>query len=210
MRLLLTALLCLLTLPTHAAGNLTAGTDYIELSPPRPIRVPAGKIEVREFFNYSCPHCFRLQGHLAKWLAQNQQDDIVLVHQPVVFQRYNGHFARVYYTIQALKLEKELHSEVYDALHVQRQLINSKGRFLDWLEEDHQIDRDRAEKVYDSFTVQTRARLANDIAADFGVDSTPQLAVNGKYIINPGLSRSYENLMTHLTELVEHERQARQ
>ena len=44
-----------------------AGRDYILIDPPQPTRVGAGKIEVLEFFNYSCPHCFRFQGPFARW-----------------------------------------------------------------------------------------------------------------------------------------------
>lgn len=211
MRFILTFFLsvaaALLPLSATAEDNLQAGVDYIELQPPQPVRVPAGKIEVREFFNYSCPHCFRLQGHLSKWIAEHSADDVVFIHQPLVFARYNGHFASVYYTLQGLKKDKELHDKVYDAIHVQRNLINSKGRFLDWLEEQG-IDRAKAEKMYDSFTVKSRTARADTIAGDYGINSTPQMSVSGKYIISPGISRSYEAMMDTLTTLVERERQA--
>lgn len=206
MRVLAVFFLCLMGLPA-AADNLRAGVDYIELSPPQPVRVPPGKIEVREFFNYSCPHCFRLQGHLAKWRAQHEGGDVVLIHQPLVFARYNGHFARAYYTLQGLEAEDELHSKVYDAIHRQGQLLNSRGRFLDWLQEQG-IDGGKAASMYDSFTVSSRAARAETMAGDYGIDSTPQIAVNGRYVINPALSRSYERLMQTLTTLVERERQA--
>ena len=204
-RFLLGAVFCLAA--PAAADGLRAGIDYIELVPPRPVRVEAGKIEVREFFNFSCPHCFRLQGPFAKWQAEHAGEDVVIVHQPLVFARYNGHFARVYYTLSGLKLSGELHAKVYDAIHVQRELINSRGRFLDWLVEQGAA-RDRAAAMYDSFTVNSLAVRAESIAAEYGIDSTPQIAINGKYIINPALSRSYERLMDTLTALVERERQA--
>ncbi|MCH9757885.1 MAG: thiol:disulfide interchange protein DsbA/DsbL [Proteobacteria bacterium] len=210
MRFLLTFLLCFVLLPVQAADNLKAGTDYLELQPPQPVRVPADKIEVVEFFNYSCPHCYRLQGHLAKWRAKHMRDDVVLVQQPLAFTRYNGHYARAHYTLQGLELIETLSSQIYNAIHAERKLINSKGRFLDWLAEEHDVDRERAEKMYDSFTVRSRATRAETIAGDYGVNSTPQLSVNGKYVINPGLSGSYEKLMDTLTTLVERERQARQ
>lgn len=206
--LFLLSLLFCLALPAAAEDNLRPGVDYIELSPPRSVRVAADKIEIREFFNYSCPHCNRLQGHFSKWLAEHGGDDIVVVHQPVIFQRYNGHFARVYYTLQGLKLDKEFSPKVYDAIHTKRQLLNSRGRFLSWLEEEG-VDYDKAEKMYDSFSVHSLTERADVIADDYGVQGTPQIAVNGKYIINPGLSRSYPGMMDILTILVERERNAR-
>ena len=205
MRLIFTLLFCFFTLPAWA-DELQPGRDYIELNPPQPVRVADGIIEVREFFNYSCPHCFRLQGHLAKWQTDNTADDIELVHQPLIFARYNGHFARVYFTLEALKLDKTLHSKVYTSIHVDRQLLNSKGRFIDWLEEQG-ADSAKAEKIYDSFSVNTRTARAETMAGDYGIQSTPQLAINGKYVVNPSVSGSYEKMMETLTQLIERERQ---
>ena len=39
------------------AGTPQAGDDYVKLKQPAPVEAPAGKIEVVEFFWYSCPHC---------------------------------------------------------------------------------------------------------------------------------------------------------
>ena len=198
----------LLAAVAGAADNLRADVDYIELQPPLPVRVPAGEIEVMEFFNFSCPHCFRLQGYLKQWRAAHEEDDVVLVHQPLVFTRYNGHYARAYYTLQGLRMEEELLDKVYNAIHIERQLINSEGRFLDWLEEQG-VDRDKAEKMYASFTVNSRANRAATIADEYGISSTPQMVINGKYVINPSLSGSYERMMDILTVLVERERSGR-
>ena len=90
-----------------------AGVNYIALEPPQPTRVAAGKIEVIEFLNFSCPHCFRMQGPFAKWRADNKEGlhDVVVVRHPVVFQRYNGHFARLFYTMEALDLGEEFLGE---------------------------------------------------------------------------------------------------
>ena len=80
-----------------------AGVNYITVEPPQPTRVPAGKIEVIEFLNFSCPHCFRMQGPFAKWRSENKENlaDVVVIRHPVVFQRYNGHYARLLYTMEA-------------------------------------------------------------------------------------------------------------
>lgn len=209
MRAVLSLLFVLFALPgaavAVAADNYKAGVDYIELNPPLPVRVPDGKVEVIEFFNFSCPHCFRLQGHLAKWRAKHLKDDVVFVHQPLVFQRFKGHFARVYYTIEGLKREKDLLPQVYQALHVDGVLLNSRGRFLGWLEEQG-VDGDRAEQMYDSFTVKSRTARAGTIALDYDVNSTPQMAVGGKYVLSPRLSRSYDRMLDTLTALIERER----
>ena len=198
----------LLTLPaahSQEVQEVRENTDYVLVQPPQPPRIAAGKIEVIEFFNFSCPHCFRLQPHFERWQAQTDMKDIVIVRQPVVFQRFRGHFARVYYTLAALGIEEEYAEKVYDAIHGQRKLLNSEGRFLDWLEEEG-VDRNKAEKVYNSFSISTRTTRAENIIAEYGVDSTPQFVVAGKYRTNASLTGSNKKLMEVLTALIERER----
>ena len=49
-----------IALPTMAQAQAKAfkdGADYLTLDKPAPTEVPAGQVEVVEFFWYSCPHC---------------------------------------------------------------------------------------------------------------------------------------------------------
>ena len=153
-----------------------AGVNYITVEPPQPTRVPAGKIEVIEFLNFSCPHCFRMQGPFAKWRSENKENlaDVVVIRHPVVFQRYNGHYARLLYTMEALGLGEEFLGKVFNAIHRQRKLINSRDRALDWLEEE-KVDRAKAEAAYDSFTMNVKVRRAEGALESYGVNGTRSL-----------------------------------
>jgi len=196
----------LLLLPLAHGQEVREGADYVLVQPPQTPRVPVGKIEVIEFFNFSCPHCYRLQPAFERWQKNNDLTDVVIVRQPVVFQRFRGHFARVYYTLEAMGIEEEYVEKVYDAIHGERKLINSEGRFLDWLEEEG-ADRDKAEKIYNSFSIAPRAPRAESAAGDYGVDSTPQFVVAGKYRSSASFTGSNKKLMEVLTQLIERERQ---
>ena len=55
-------------------------------------------------------------------------------------------------------MAKEYYGKMFAAIHRNRKLLNSKGRFINWLEEEAGADSDTAEKVYDSFTVSTKTR----------------------------------------------------
>ena len=85
-------------------------------------------------------------------------------------------------------MAKEYYGKMFAAIHRNRKLLNSKGRFINWLEEEAGADSDTAEKVYDSFTVSTKTARAADAAAVYGIDSTPQFVVAGKYILNLSIS----------------------
>ncbi len=192
---------------TATAANFKANVDYLVLEQTQPIRVEEGKIEVLEFFNYSCPHCNRLQPLLRRWerTQKEQYDDVSVVGQPVVFQRFNGHFARLHYTLDSMDLLDSYQAKVYKAIHTDRKLINNKSRFLDWLEDDG-IERARADAVYQSFSVHSKVTRAEIMANDYNVTGTPQIAVGGKYLVNASMARGYERMMDIVTWLVEQER----
>lgn len=48
------------TVAQAQAAKPKAGTDYLVVDPRAPVEAGAGKIEVVEFFWYSCPHCLSL------------------------------------------------------------------------------------------------------------------------------------------------------
>ncbi|MGI9298533.1 MAG: thiol:disulfide interchange protein DsbA/DsbL [Gammaproteobacteria bacterium] len=197
-------------MPFAAAAQTApkAGTDYIALDPPLAVRAPADKIEVVEFFNFSCPHCFRMQGAMARWERDFDLSDIALVRQPVVFQAAAGHYARMFHTLEAMGIAEEYYGKVFDAIHRDRRLLNSRGRFADWLE-DNGLDGGKAEEIYDSFSVNTKVARANRIADDYGINSTPQFAVAGKYLLTPTLSGSLQKMLDTASALIETERAAR-
>ena len=202
-------LMVLLALPAAAQEDgLRDGRDYILLNPPLPVRAAKDKIEVLEFFNFSCPHCFRMQGRIAQWRKNNDLSDVELIHQPVIFRNLNGHYARMFHTLEVLGDDDKLYDEAFNAIHRGRVLLNSKARFAEWLEE-RDFDGNRAEKIYDSFSVRTKVNRDTKISEDYGVTSTPQLAVAGKYLITAALAGSLQGMLKTATALIERERQLR-
>ncbi|MGU9952266.1 MAG: thiol:disulfide interchange protein DsbA/DsbL [Gammaproteobacteria bacterium WSBS_2016_MAG_OTU1] len=185
--------------------DLVAGRDYILLNPPQAVRAPKGKIELLEFFNFSCPHCYRLQGPFKRWQDNTDLSDVEIIHQPVVFQSQRGIYARLFHTIEGLGVTDTLYDEVFNTLHKQRKLLNSKGRIVDWLEENG-VDAEKAEKTFDSFSTNTKVSRDSRITDSYGVNSTPQLAVAGKYLLTPGLSGSTAAMLKIAELLIDLER----
>ena len=165
--------------------NLREGRDYILLDPPLPTRVSKGKIEVIEFFNFSCPYCFRMQGPFLRWMEENADNlkDVEIVYQPVPFQSAGGHYARAFHTMQALKVAKAFRGKFFNAIHRKRVLLNSQSRLVGWLG-SLGLDVDRADKVYESFSVNSKLKRDERLIKAYGVNSTPQMSVAGKYVLS--------------------------
>lgn len=145
---------------------------------------------------------------MARWMQSEDFSDIALVRQPVVFRSAGGHYARAFHTLEAMGEGETFYGKVFDAIHRERKLLNSKGRFVDWLAENG-LDGDRAEKIYDSFSVNAKIARADRISQDYGINSTPQVAVAGKYLLTPSLSGSLQGMLRTASALIAIERKAR-
>ena len=81
--------LAVLSLSLIAAGasatpaNPQNGADYRTLDKPQQTD-SAGKVEVTEFFWYSCPHCYAFEPDLEQWVKK-QSNNIVFKRVPIAF-----------------------------------------------------------------------------------------------------------------------------
>ena len=114
-----------LSTSAHAQGKPPQeGTDYLVLDKPAPVDVAAGKIEVVEFFWYSCPHCNHFEPQLAAW-SQKASKDVSLRRTPVAFRADFEPQQRLYYVLESLGKIDELHKKVFYAIHVDKQNLTT-------------------------------------------------------------------------------------
>ena len=81
--------LCL-SAPTNAQ-EFIEDVNYARLSKPQAVQT-GDKIEVLELFWYHCPHCFRLEPYLNRWL-KNTADYIEYVRLPAILTVSSGSFS---------------------------------------------------------------------------------------------------------------------
>lgn len=163
------------------------GTDYIRLQQPQATDAP-GKIEVTEFFWYSCPHCNALEPSLEAWVKKLPAD-VVVRRVPVRFNAGMEPQQRLYYTLEALGKVEQFHRLVFTAIHEQRQPLNTANRIFDWAEKAG-LDRKQFMDAYNSFGVQSKVQRATRLAEAYKIDGVPTLAINGRYLTSPSLTGS--------------------
>jgi thiol:disulfide interchange protein DsbA len=92
---------------TSATPKFVEGKDYKLVTPNMATVtniIPAGKVQVIEFFSYGCPWCYRLEPYLEKWLA-HKPANVDFRRVPVVFESGWDTYAKAYYTAKALDVE---------------------------------------------------------------------------------------------------------
>jgi thiol:disulfide interchange protein DsbA len=165
-------------------SNPQAGTDYRVLDKPQQTDSGA-KVEVTEFFWYSCPHCAALEPSMEQWVAK-QGDRIVFKRVPVAFRDSMAPQQKLYYALEALGKVDEMQNKVFEAIHQQRIPLNTDAQIADWIGKQG-IDKQKFLDAYNSFGVQSKVRRATQLQQAYQVDGVPLLAVEGRYETSPSI-----------------------
>lgn len=162
------------------AADFVAGKDYTVLANPVQVEVP-GKIEVREFFWYGCPHCFKLEPHMQTWL-KNMPKDVRFVRTPAAMNPVWEQGARAYYVSEALGVRQKTHLMLFHAIHEGQKPILEKAAFAKYFTQ-FGIPEAKFNSTYDSFPIASKIAQAQDLAKRYQLTGVPAVTVNGKYVI---------------------------
>lgn len=165
-----------------AQRKFEAGKDYKTLDKRVPVDAPPGKIEVTEFFWYSCPHCNAFEPKLVAW-SKRLPPDVVLRRVPVAFRDDFVPQQRLFYTLEAMGKLDELHQKVFDAVHKQRQPTDREDSILKFAEANG-LDRAKFQELYNSFAISAKARRATQLQNAYQVEGVPALGIAGLYYLD--------------------------
>jgi thiol:disulfide interchange protein DsbA len=176
------------TLVAATAGATPAnpqnGVDYRTLDKAQ--QTDSGnKVEVTEFFWYSCPHCFAFEPSLVDWVKK-QGDKIVFKRVPVAFRESFLPEQKLFYTLEAMGKVDELHKKVFNAIHIERQRLDNDAAITSFMVKQG-IDKDKFLEVYNTFGVQTKARRATQLQNAYAIDGVPMVAVDGRFLTAPSI-----------------------
>ena len=143
------------------------------------------KIEVTEFFWYSCPHCSAFEPALADWVKK-QGDNISFKRVPVAFRDSFQPQQRLYYTLEAMGKVDDLQKKVFHAIHVERKTLDTEAAIADFVATQG-IDRKKFIDVYNSFGVQAKLKRAMQLQEAYKIDGVPLVAIDGRYVTSPSI-----------------------
>ncbi|MCB1670462.1 MAG: thiol:disulfide interchange protein DsbA/DsbL [Gammaproteobacteria bacterium] len=199
---------------TAQPARYIAGTHYIELSNPVRTQDPS-KVEVVEAFWYGCTHCFRFEPLLENWVA-NLPDDVNFVLFPAQWNQLMKIHSQIYYVSEALlaagKIDKakfsELHEAAFNAINIDGNRLQNE-RQIGALFTEHGVSEEDFSSTFNSFSVRTKVNQGDRRMQDYQVRSTPNMIVNGKYLISTGQAVTTQQEMLNVVEfLIDRERQA--
>jgi protein dithiol oxidoreductase (disulfide-forming) len=182
------------------ANAFKEGADYLLLDKPAPTEVPAGQVEVVEFFWYSCPHCNAFEPQLEAW-TRKAPKDVTLRRVPVSFRPDFEPQQRLFYVLEGMGKVEELHKKVFYAIHVDKQPLNTEPLVTAWAEKQG-LNKAKFTEMYNSFSVSTKARKATQLQNLYKVDGVPALGVAGHYYTSGDLAKNMDRALQVVDYLV--------
>lgn len=181
------------------ARQFKEGKDYRRLDKPVAPDAPAGKIEVVEFFWYSCPHCNAFEPTFEAW-SKAAPKDFAIRRVPVAFNASFVPQQKLYYTLEGMGKLDALHAKVFRAIHVEKQKLAKDDEIFAWVGQQG-VDAAKFKEVYTSFTVSNQARRASQLQDAYGVEGVPSMGVAGKYYTDGTMAGSMTNVLQVVEQL---------
>ena len=192
------------------------GVNYTRLVPTQPTDVPAGQVEVLEFFWYGCPHCNALEPTIEAW-AKTKPPYVTFTRVPVLWNAGDRSLGRLYYTVQSLGRIDDLHGAIFKEIHVNGDpLIGADPENAAEAERMQLVfarkygisEQDFRAKYEHDMGIDTDLQHADELAERYRITSVPDFVVNGKFVADVATAGSPERLVSLLNALTaaEHKR----
>lgn len=194
-------------------GKWVAGKSYQPISPAQPTDSGAGRVEVIEMFWYACPHCYELDPVLENWRKSGKPAYVDFVRVPVTWDTVHQTHARLFYTLQALGKEEQLHAQVFQAIHDRTNLLVGDSdeeslKLQVQFAKAHGIGETDFVKARSSPSVDLDMQRAGELVRRYRVEGVPMIIINGKYSTDVGQAGGDTQLISLINDLAasEHRR----
>jgi thiol:disulfide interchange protein DsbA len=206
---LATALAPALSIAHAQPKTPTPVTDFRDVNPPQPTDSGA-KIEVLEFFQYSCPHCYSFTPELEAW-RKKRAADIDYKRIPINWDNTTLNHTKIYYTLEQMDLVDKLHEKVFAAFHRDRRRLLDPNEIADFMAANG-VDRAQWLSNFNSFAVNTKASRAGQVWRAYKIDGTPAVGIDGRFVTAPSMVGSRDGaikVMDYLVTTAQKERAAK-
>jgi thiol:disulfide interchange protein DsbA len=183
------------------AASYEEGTHYKRIDKEK--ATDTNKVEVVEFFMYSCPHCYAFEPSVNKW-KQNKPDNVEFIRMPVTFNSYATLHARAYYALQLLDKTEEIHPRFFTEIHVKKNYMKTLDSVAGFVQQ-HGVNRSEFIDAMNSFSVESNIRKTTKLVKDYRLSGVPAVTINGKYLISASMAGNYENMIKIMNYLIEKE-----
>lgn len=162
------------------------GKQFVRLAQPLASAGADGKIEVVEFFLYTCPACFAFDPALHAW-SKTLGPDVVLRRIHVGVGAMHKLHQRLFYALDSMGRLADLHAQLFNAIHIEKLDLSSEKAITAWAV-GKGVDSAKFTSTFNSFGAQTRLGQSAKLAEAYRAEGVPALGIAGRFLTSPSMA----------------------
>lgn len=159
----------------------------------------AKSIELQEFFNYSCGHCYKFL-ETSKGLKSKYKDKLHHKKFPIYWGNQTPYPSMAFYITDGLGLEEKFTQELFDT-NFKLNINIFQTRVIKFLAKDHGIEKEM-ETGMQSAKIKAKVQNCLDLAKKYNANETPTLIINDVLKVTPSMSKGDVDAMTKNLDLI--------
>jgi len=157
------------------------------------------QVEMTEFFNYSCGHCYKFL-ETSKKLHTKFKDKLYHKKYPIFWGQQTALPAKAFYITDKLGLEEKFTQELFDTnfkLHINI----FQPRIIQGLSRHYKIEQEIRDGMKDP-AIEAKVNESLSLAKKYNANETPTIILNKVLKVTPSISGGTTEMMTENLELI--------
>lgn len=154
------------------------------------------KPEIAEFFSFYCPHCYNFAKVQVPQIKANLPEGVVFKQNHVEFigREMGPEMSRAFAVAHQLNVDEKIEKALFAAIHDQKQRFVSRDDIRQVFIANG-IDGKDFDAAANSFMVSAQMAQMKRATENAKLSGVPALVVNGKYRVETGAIKSYDELL---------------
>lgn len=160
-----------------------------------------GKIEIIEFFLYSCEHCYKLDPKLKAWVEENK-DKVTFKRVPAIISASWVTLAKAYYIAEKLNVLDKIHDQLFKAIHVDKKVYLNEYKLAEFFEEQG-VSGDQFLHEFNATDIVKKVSDARVLSVNYGFRGVPAVVINEEFKTAPFYNKTQEEMLDVIGFLVD-------
>ena len=156
-------------------------------------------IEMTEFFNYSCGHCYQFL-ETSKRLHARFKDKLHHKKFPIYWGNQTAYPSMAFYIADELGVEEEFTYELFDT-NFKLNINIFQPKVIKFLAREFKISKEMTEGMQ-SASIKTKTDHSLELAKQFKANETPTIIINDVLKVAPSLTNGSVDEMTDNLEII--------
>ena len=159
----------------------------------------AKSLEMMEFFNYSCGHCYSFLETSGR-LHKKYKDKLHHIKYPIYWGEQTPYPSKAFYITDQLGLEKKFTQELFDT-NFKLNINIFKPKVIKFLANEFKIEKEMSEGMQSS-TISAKTNESLKLAKKYKANETPTIIINDVLKVAPSLTKGNVDDMTANLEII--------